>query len=463
MTTTLPSRVQAAVQVAQDIQAIDGRELLADPATTSDPAVVRMRDRLQRRRQRATLRHQHRAARRRERAADHDAETADRGRRALRARQLATSPARRAAALQHLQTTVILVALPVIVLLGSASTAGVHAFMVTYAAASAAVAWAVEPGIITLVSGIIITRALMRRYGAPVPPALAWIERGALAASVVMCLLGSGPGAIVAPIGAAVVALAVERITDGIAAADLGGTEETVLLDEGQGDRPDEDHAPPARTRAPFPPAWVTVDARKQVRVGGERAEGLLTPGTRTLLPVRCAPRAQVQDAHARGDAAVAALRGWDADSARARITPARPAVPTPPRARAPRVQDDQPTPAPARTDAHADAHQEQQDARPGPVDAWITEQAARGMRDFEQLLDRGDDDGQGDARPEPKPEPPAPTGAVRAAKTRGEKARARILEHLDAHPKATAEEIGGEVGLSASQVRRHLRILAGK
>ena len=216
-------RIREAVQVAQGVQSIDGRALLADPATTSDPAVVRLRGRLQRRRHRATLRHQHRAARRRERAEDHSAEMADRGQRALRARQVSTSPARRAANLQRLQVAVILVAVPVIVALGSASTTAVHAFMTEYASASARVAWAVEPGIITLVSGIIIVRSLMRIYGAVPPASLAWIERGALASSVVMCGLGSGPGAVVAPIGVAVVALAVERILTGIAEADLDG------------------------------------------------------------------------------------------------------------------------------------------------------------------------------------------------------------------------------------------------
>jgi len=214
-------RIRDAVQVAQGIQAIDGRELLADPTTTSDPAVARLRERLLRRRQRATLRHRHRAQRRKERAEDFDAEMADRGKRALRARQVATSPARRAANLQRLQVAVILVAIPVIVALGSASTTAVHAFMTMYASASARVAWAVEPGIITLVSGIIIVRALMRINGAVPPASLAWIERGALASSVVMCGLGSGPGAVVAPIGVAVVALAVERILTGIADADL--------------------------------------------------------------------------------------------------------------------------------------------------------------------------------------------------------------------------------------------------
>ncbi|WP_435111998.1 winged helix-turn-helix transcriptional regulator [Nocardiopsis synnemataformans] len=457
-------RIRAAVEVAQDIQGISGRELLEDPTTTPDPAVAGLRGRLQRRRQRATLRHRHRAARRRERAVDFDAEMVDRGKRALRARQVATSPARRAANLQRLQTAVVIVALPVIIALGSASTSAVHAFMVTYAAASAAVAWAVEPGIITLVSGIIIVRALMRINGATPPGTLAWIERGALASSVVMCAVGSGPGAIVAPVGVAVVALAVERIITGIAAADLGGAE-MALLDEGQGAHAEEDHAPNApRPRVPFPAVWVAVDARRQVRVGGERAEGRLMPGTRALLPVRCAAREQVQDAHARGDAAVAALRGWNADSARTRITPARPDAPTPPRARTPRMQDDQPTPAPARTDAHADAPQEEKGTRPAPVDAWIDAEAARGMRDIEAHVNRGDDDGQGDARPEPEPDAPdAPTGAVRAAKTRGNESRARILAHLQEHPDAKPAEIAEEVGLSASQVRRHLRILTGE
>lgn len=216
------AQTRDAVQTAQDIQAIDGRELLADASTTPDPKVAKLRTKLQRRRQRATLRHQHRAARRRERGEDHAAEMTDRGVRALRSRKVATSPARKAANLQRLQTAVVVVALPVIIALGAASTSAVHAFMTKYASASTVVAWGVEPAIIALVSGLIITRALMRRNGAPVPPSLAWIERCALSASVVMCFLGAGVGAVVAPIGAAVVALAVERVTEGIADADLG-------------------------------------------------------------------------------------------------------------------------------------------------------------------------------------------------------------------------------------------------
>lgn len=234
------TQTRDAVKTAQDIQAIDGRELLANASTTPDPKVAQLRTKLQRRRQRATLRHQHRAARRRERGEEHAAEMIDRGDRALRSREVATSSARKAANLERLQTAVIVIALPVIIALGAASTSAVHAFMTKYASASAGVAWGVEPAIIALVSGLIIIRALMRRNGAPVPAALAWIERGALAASVVMCFLGSGPGAVVAPLGVALVAVAVERVTEGIADADLGEHtqtgEHTVRAHEHTGD-----------------------------------------------------------------------------------------------------------------------------------------------------------------------------------------------------------------------------------
>jgi hypothetical protein len=207
-------------------------------------------------------------------------------------------------------------------------------------------------------------------------------------------------------------------------------------------------------------PVRVRTGERTHTVVGGDRVDGFLSPGGRALQAVRCAPRAAVRAAVEQGDAAVAALRGWDADSARARLAPARPDAPTPPRARAPRMQDDQPEPHPARTDAPQDARQ---DARPGPVDAWITEQAARGVRDAARFLEDGGDDGQGDARPDPAPDaPPAPTGAVRAARTRGDESRARILAHLDAHPDARPVDIAEEVGLSPSQVRRHLQVIRG-
>ncbi|MFL1446310.1 hypothetical protein, partial [Nocardiopsis protaetiae] len=134
------ARVRDAVKVAQGIQAIADRELLVDPETAPDPHVSRLRDRLLRRRQRASLRHRHRTARRAEKAVDFDAAMDDKGHRELRKRQLATSPARKAANLAKIQTAVIGVAVPAVIGFGAASTAGVHAFMTEYAAASAAAA-----------------------------------------------------------------------------------------------------------------------------------------------------------------------------------------------------------------------------------------------------------------------------------------------------------------------------------
>ncbi|WP_160051411.1 hypothetical protein [Nocardiopsis sp. FR26] len=415
-TSTPVSRIRDAVQIARDIEAIDGRELLADPATTPDPAVARMRDRLQRRRQRATLRHRHRAARRRERAEDFAQEMADRGRRALRARQLAISPARRAANLDRLQSIVILVALPVIMLLGAASTTAVHAFMVRFASASATVAWAVEPAIIALVSGVIITRAIMRRNGAVVPGSLAWIERGALTASVVMCWLGSGPGAIVAPVGAAVVALAVERITDGIADADLGEPG-PVLLDEGQGAEVAEEHAPAA-------PYWEQLADGRRVRRGGEHIAGWVPASGRPLLPLECAARARARArVLAEGARAVAALEDWRgrerAASTRTRVRAESltAAAGGAPRA-LPRSEHTVSDQRSARTDQEHGHRQERGAAR---IDA-----------------------------------------AAEARRRAGQSTRERIVAHIAEHPEheREPERIAEHVGVHVTTVRRHLRAI---
>jgi hypothetical protein len=414
--TTPVARIRDAVRTAQDIQEIDGRELLADPGTTPDPAVAGLRDRLQRRRQRATLRHQHRAQRRRERAADFDAEMADRGRRALRTRQVATSPARKAANLARLQTAVITVALPVIVALGAASTAGVHAFMVTYASASASVAWAAEPAIIALVSGVIITRALMRRNGATAPASLAWIERGALAASVLMCWIGSGPGAVVAPIGAAVVALAVERITDGIADANLDATE---------ADPAEHQDTVPA-TAAPAPRWESRPGSRVRVRIGGVHIDGTPGPDGRQVLPVECAARAHARaEALAEGARAVASIQEWKsrdwAAAARTRM----------------------------RNEAVAAAAGGAPRALPRAVRIDSDQRASRPVRTSESV--RAHDGGEATERVIP---------AAEARRLEGEATRQRIVAHIEAHPDARPAEIAEALRVHPSTVSRHLKVL---
>ncbi|MFL1431155.1 MULTISPECIES: hypothetical protein [unclassified Nocardiopsis] len=268
------ARVRDAVKVAQGIQAIADRELLVDPETAPDPHVSRLRDRLLRRRQRASLRHRHRTARRAEKAVDFDAAMDDKGHRELRKRQLATSPARKAANLAKIQTAVIGVAVPAVIGFGAASTAGVHAFMTEYAAASAAAAWGYEPAVITLVSGVIIVRALLLRNGAVLPPVVTWIERGALASSVIMCLIGSGVGAIFAPLGVALVSVVVERILAAIADADVGDTPGTAT-------RPVQPRASATVPMTSQVPRWVSVSPGVRVRVGGPRVGNYLTPPPR--------------------------------------------------------------------------------------------------------------------------------------------------------------------------------------
>jgi hypothetical protein len=284
------AKIRDAVRVAQGVQGIEGRELLTDPETTPVAAVSGLRERLLTRRQRASLRHRHRAARRAEKAVDFDAALDDRGHRELRKRQLATSPARKAANLARIQTAVITVAVPVIIALGAASTTAVHAFMTKYAAASAAVSWAMEPAVITLVSGVIVVRALMLRNGAVLPPLVTWIERGALATSVVMCLLGAGWGAIVAPLGVALVAITVERIIAGIADADVGDLPHP---------SPERKGYTPVRTpERPPGPRWEPLADGRRLLMGGVPFDGWLSPGGRPLLPIVARADSDADRAH---------------------------------------------------------------------------------------------------------------------------------------------------------------------
>ncbi|MFL1446186.1 hypothetical protein, partial [Nocardiopsis protaetiae] len=141
-------------------------------------------------------------------------------------------------------------------------------------AASAAAAWGYEPAVITLVSGVIIVRALLLRNGAVLPPVVTWIERGALASSVIMCLIGSGVGAIFAPLGVALVSVVVERILAAIADADVGDTPGTAT-------RPVQPRASATVPMTSQVPRWVSVSPGVRVRVGGPRVGNYLTPPPR--------------------------------------------------------------------------------------------------------------------------------------------------------------------------------------
>ena len=231
-----------------------------------------------------------------------------------------------------------------------------------------------------------------------------------------MCWLGAGPGAVVAPIGAAVVALTVERVTDGIAAANLGE------------DKPDPVAPAPGHEaeEAPAAPYWVERAHGVRVRVGGERPDGYVHPGARTLLPVVCAQRAQEQArVLAEGQAAVAQLEAWR-DRERAASTRTR-----------------------MRTDALAAAAGGTARALPYSSRTRADLGSARPVRTPE--LAHTDDGGEASERL---------IGAAEAKRMEGLATRERVREHMDAHPAHTAEQIAEHVGVTASTVRRHQRAM---
>lgn len=165
-------------------------------------------------------------------------------------------------------------------------------------------------------------------------------------------------------------------------------------------------------------PVRVPLSARTHTIVGGDHVDGHLDPGTRTLLPVECAQRAQERArVLAEGQAAVAQLEDWRAREHAAGVrTRMRADALTAAAGGAPRAL---PRAARPRTD--------QGSARPEPT--------------------RVDDGGESTERVIP---------AAEARRLEGERTRARIVAHTNAHPAHTA----AHVGVTASTVRRHLRAM---
>ncbi|KOX10230.1 winged helix-turn-helix domain-containing protein [Nocardiopsis sp. NRRL B-16309] len=412
-------RIRDAVRVAEGIQEIDGRDLLASADTNPAPAVSGLRERLATRRQRASLRYRHRAAHRAERADDFDQAMDERGHRELRKRQLATSPARKAANLARIQTAVILVAVPVIIALGAASTTAVHAFMVKYASASAAVAWGVEPAVIALVSGVIVVRALMLRNGAVLPPLVTWIERLALGTSVLMCLLGSGWGAIVAPLGVALVAITVERIIAGIADADVGDLPEVAPTRKGT-------HVVGTPQR-PSARRWERLGDGRRRRVGGPRFEGWVPPPDNPLV----LPIVATDDG---GDQGVTDGPDDDPEPAWVGEIEAFANRPEPPDSG-----------IGARTEGPSDT----------PTgDATGAASVTGGDKGTDLPTNVSDDGGEATERV---------VSAAEAKRIEGEENRRRISDYLVRHPGASATEIAEAVGLTERTVKRHRKTLRGE
>lgn len=165
--------------------------------------------------------------------------------------------------------------------------------------------------------------------------------------------------------------------------------------------------------RVPLPWGAHTV-------VGGDRVDGHLSPGERTLLPIECAPcaraRSQVADEGAR---AVALLEDWRAREraagvrthmhTRALATATGTRTQAPVRASQGSTHTQVRTPVPARAHTHV-----------------VTE---------------------------PVTTPPVAT----TKREQGKRTRERITAHVQKHPDHTPAQIAEHVGVTASTVRRHL------
>lgn len=239
-----------------ELAELEGRPLLQDPDRTDDPRVVRKRVKLLRRRlmielklrsekreaevrkavrerradertHRITERAQAQRARRAERQAVWEQNTEMLGRRAILRRRNAIRPEQRAATIKRTQIGVLVVGAGAIISLGTSSTASVAKFMTKYASATPATAWGMEPAIIATVVGINIIRYVMTQNHATLPWGVRLVEYGALVGSVAMAGLGAGAGAIVAPIGVAVVTFTAGSLIEALGRIDPEGVADT--------------------------------------------------------------------------------------------------------------------------------------------------------------------------------------------------------------------------------------------
>ncbi|MBB6001351.1 hypothetical protein HNR25_005182 [Streptomonospora salina] len=250
----LVERLQEQVRVAKGVASIPDLDLLDDAET--NPAMRQRRTKLSARRQRDRLRTRHRSELRAQRRTEWDAAMDDRGHRLMRRRELADSPARRAASLERLQHGVVGIGAVGIVGMGAASTAGVHQGLVELIGPSvAAAAWGYEPAVIALVAGGIVARSVLHRAGGVMPTAVTALEWVALATSIVLSIVGSGFGAALFPTGTAVLALVMQQILGAVADADVhaqrtttapgaGGWRTVLASVAGRGGPAEEDRRP---------------------------------------------------------------------------------------------------------------------------------------------------------------------------------------------------------------------------
>ena len=319
------------------------------------------------------------------------------------------------------RTLALCLLLPVMIAFGAWSAAGVQAGMVSMLgldpdSAAAAMAWAVEPALLGIVAGVILLRARLQSSGGDLDERATKVEFGALAISIVLNMAGHWPDALtgpavaalaghaLGPIGAAAAAYLIAVVQDGVRDADPwtlpDGTRAPSLADSTDVvesvDQDDEEAEELA-------PRWETLQSGVRVRVGGVRVDGYLDPEGRELLPVECAERARARaQATAEGAEAMARIEEWSAQERAART----------------------------RTRIHA---------RSAAV-------AVRPVRTPQARVEQGVREHTG--------------GAAHAKRRQGEKTRARILAHLEAHPAHTAEEIAAGIRVHPSTVRRHLSVL---
>lgn len=206
-------------------------------ATTTTDELAKLRERLERREDRAGVRSTHRA-RRDERVSAEKVSRLKRrallaGERARTRHEVAQSAEARAMRVERTRGLALLTLLPVLAAFGGWSTAGVQAGMVNLldlqaGTATAAAAWLVEPALLGTVAGIILIRARLRSAGGDLDERATRIEVAALSVSILLNMAGHWPDSLswsavgnlvghsLGPVGAAGTALLISIVQDGV-------------------------------------------------------------------------------------------------------------------------------------------------------------------------------------------------------------------------------------------------------
>lgn len=208
---------------------LERRQERRDQALERNDRRARQRsDRAARRADRRTSRISRRAEQRRKQASARHVEwehsTRLSGRQELLKRQMATTAERKAALLARMQAGILVTATLSIIGLGAASASAVHKAMVAHASASGPVAWGVEPAFILLLVGVTVARYLLSRTGGTFPTSVTVLEWVVLGTSTVLAGLGGGLGAVVTPLGVAVVVLVAAKLLKAAADAEPKST-----------------------------------------------------------------------------------------------------------------------------------------------------------------------------------------------------------------------------------------------